>query len=72
MKAAQESATTDESECTVKSDTEADESESTTEDDDASSLPPLQCVIYCGPSNASVDVVLRKYILQCHCQLIFG
>ena len=25
---------------------------------DPSGLPPLECVLYCGPSNASVDVVL--------------
>ena len=26
--------------------------------DGPSGLPPLKCVLYCGPSNASVDVVL--------------
>ena len=27
------------------------------------SLPHLKCVLYCGPSNVSVDVVLRKFQL---------
>lgn len=59
-KAAQECSTTDGSE--VKDDTERDDhnskAEETTTDGDASGLPPLQCVLYCGPSNVSVDVVL--------------
>ena len=38
---------------------EADEAvEQTGMMDDPSGLPPLKCVLYCGPSNASVDVVL--------------
>lgn len=57
-KAAQESATTDASEGIVKDHKETDEAEGTTNDVDASGIPPLQCVVYCGPSNASVDVVL--------------
>ena len=27
----------------------------------AAALPHLKCVLYCGPSNVSVDVVLRKF-----------
>lgn len=44
----------------LQDDTERDDhkAEDTTTDGDASGLPPLQCVLYCGPSNVSVDVVL--------------
>ena len=59
-KAADELAATGGSDVIVKDDTERDDhqAEDTTTDGDASGLPPLQCVLYCGPSNVSVDVVL--------------
>ena len=55
---------------------EADEAvEQTGMTHSTSGLPPLKCVLYCGPSNASVDVVLGNKTLQteflslhvCHC-----
>lgn len=59
-KADQESTTTDKFEDIVNDDTEIDQEEGTTKDGDASGRPPLQCVLYCGPSNVSVDVVLSR------------
>ena len=35
--------------------------------DSEADLPHLKCVLYCGPSNVSVDVVLSKFQLLCIC-----
>ena len=43
-----------------RSEAEADEPVEQTTVYKPSSLPPLKCVLYCGPSNPSVDVVLGK------------
>ena len=43
-----------------RSEAEADEPVEQTAVYDPSGLPPLKCVLYCGPSNPSVDVVLGE------------
>ena len=54
MSAAAEAATAGEFIGSTMADSEAD-------------LPHLKCVLYCGPSNVSVDVVLSKFQLLCIC-----
>ena len=50
---------------------EADETVEQTGVHDPSGLPPLKCVLYCGPSNASVDVVLGKQCKLNFCHYVF-